>query len=471
MDGFIGRERELATLQRWLTKVEDGGRIGRPGRGILIRGRRRVGKSRLAEEFIRRADIPHLFFTASGQSKVQDLRSFATEAAHSTLPGAALFANENPGSWDEALELLAAAIPQDAPSVVVLDELPYLIANDPGVEGTLQKVFDRQFSRRPVLLLLIGSDLSIMEAINTYSRPFYQRATEMVVRPLGLADVADMVGLPAAESIDANLISGGLPLICEEWPSGASIWDYLESAVSDPTSALVVSGERALSAEFPPDAQARIVLSAMGSGPRSHASIGRAAGGVPRASLNRALQVLLEKRIIAAELPISTRPSRETRYQIADPHLRFWLFFIGPRLAEIERGRGDLVLERIRQSWTTWRGAAVEPLIRESVRRLDGLPEETRAIGGYWTRTNDVEIDLIGADREPVAKQITMVGSIKWLENRPFDVHDLSELIIHRSRLPGADTSTPLYAISRSGASVSEVTLIGPEELLDAWRR
>lgn len=77
----------------------------------------------------------------------------------------------------------------------------------------------------------------------------------------------------------------------------------------------------------------------------------------------------------------------------------------------------------------------------------------------------------MGADREPIAKKITMVGSIKWLENRPFDSHDLGEPIVHRSKLPGADTSTPLYAVSRSGSSVGEVTVIGPTDLLEAWRQ
>jgi hypothetical protein len=96
--------------------------------------------------------------------------------------------------------------------------------------------------------------------------------------------------------------------------------------------------------------------------------------------------------------------------------------------------------------------------------------EETGAIGGYWTRTNDPEIDLVGADREPIARRITMLGSIKWLESRPFDQHDLSELIVHRSKMPGADTSTPLYVVSRSGCSAQGVTHITPEELLDVWR-
>jgi hypothetical protein len=48
-----------------------------PGRAILIRGRRRVGKSRLVEEFIDRAEVPSVFFTASGQPTVEaDLALF-----------------------------------------------------------------------------------------------------------------------------------------------------------------------------------------------------------------------------------------------------------------------------------------------------------------------------------------------------------------------------------------------------------
>ncbi|MFD8528239.1 ATP-binding protein [Streptosporangium canum] len=470
MDGFIGRDHELGRLRRLLDKVEAGGRVGRPGRAILVRGRRRVGKSRLAEEFIRRSSVPHLFYSAARGPEGQQLQRFLSAGAASDLPGAQLMGGQSPDSWDAALRLLVAALPRDSPSIVVLDELPYLIASSPDLESVLQVLFDREFSHRPVLLILIGSDLSMMEAINRYDRPFYMRATEMVVRPLTPADVARKLELTAADAFDAHLVSGGLPMICEEWRPGLSVQEYLQEALTDSTSSLVISGERALAAELPPDAQARTVLSAIGSGQRTHASIDRATPGIPRASLNRALQFLVEKRLVVSELPLATRPSRETRYHIADTHLRFWLTFVGPWLPEIERDRGDLVLARFHRSWTSWRGAAVEPVVRESLRRMDGLPEGTCAIGGYWTRTNDPEIDIVGADREPVAKKITMVGSIKWLENRPFDRHDLSELIVHRAKLPGADTSTPLFAVSRSGVTAEGVEAITPERLLDAWR-
>ena len=77
---------------------------------------------------------------------------------------------------------------------------------------TLQKLFDRTLSKLPVLLVLIGSDLSMMESLNTYGRPFYQRGTEMVVPPLNPAEVAAMRDTGPADAFDAYLVSGGLPL-------------------------------------------------------------------------------------------------------------------------------------------------------------------------------------------------------------------------------------------------------------------
>lgn len=472
LSGFVGRQRELAALDRLLARVRAGNGAGRPGRAVLVRGRRRIGKSRLVEEFIERAGVPSVYFTASAQPTLQaDLALFSEAVVTSDLPAGGMFRDQEPRSWDAALGLLSTVLPDDRPSIVVLDELPYLLANDPGLEGTLQKKFDRELSRHPMLLVGIGSDLAMMEALNDYGRPFHQRATELVVPPLSPADVAEMTQLSASEALDAYLVSGGLPLVVDEWPPGLSVMDHLAQVVPDPTSALLVSGERALAAEFPATAHARAVLGGIGAGERTFSSIGRATGGLPQGSLQRALQVLTAKRIVDAALPLSTLSSRETRYSIADPHLRFWLSFLGPHISEIERGRGDLVLGRIRAGWSSWRGRAVEPVVREALRRMPGsrLPEGTRVVGGYWTRTNDPEIDLVGADREPVARAITFVGSIKWQEQRPFDAHDLARLGAHRARMPGADTDTPLVGVSRSGSAIGGVTVIGPDELLAAF--
>jgi AAA+ ATPase superfamily predicted ATPase len=442
-----------------------------PGQCILMRGRRRIGKSSLVEEFLHRAEVPSLFFTAAGGTAESELAELLESAATSTLPERDLLVEAAPASWNAALRLLAQVLPDDRPSVVVFDEVPYLMDRVDAFEGTLQRAWDRHLSKKPVLLLLVGSDLSMMEALDSYDRPFHQRGSEMVVGPLTPVDISEMLHLDAATAFDATLITGGLPLICAEWPVGASVWTFLKRALDDPISALLVSAERSLAAEFPPQAMGREVLRAIGSGERTFSNIARAAGGVAHSTLSRATDVLIDKRVVAADLPISLRPSKERRYRVADSYLRFWLAFLDPHMAEIERGRGDLSLARIKRQWTSWRGRAVEPLVRESLARI--LPDAdlptAPVIGGYWTRSNDVEIDIVGADREPVAKRLLFLGSIKWLENSPFDAHDLAALHKHRAAL--TDDPLPLVAVTRSGSTTAGLqATYGPADLLQAWR-
>jgi AAA+ ATPase superfamily predicted ATPase len=479
MGRFIGRDAHLSALDRELELVRAGGKE-HPGRALLVRGRRRVGKSRLIEEFVERSGVPHVYFTASTQKPAEELRLFAAEVTESDLPGSSTFSDVTLGSWEAALRLLAGAVPEDSPSILVIDELPYLIAGDPGFEGMLQKVFDRVIARRPVLLVGVGSDLAMMEALNEYGRPFHQRARELVVPPLTPLEVGSMLDLPPAEAIDAYLVTGGLPLICGEWPPGTPLWQFLQEALAFPTSALLVSAERALAAEFPPDTQARLVLSTVGSGERTFTNIARRAG-LQQASLSRTLTLLRQKRVVASDTPLSTRPSKETRYRVSDPYMRFWLTFLGPHMPEVERGRGDRVLQRVQVAWTSWRGRAVEPVVREGLERLPAellLGRDTAGprgtagvVGGYWTRSNDPEIDLVLADRAPVAKRIDAVGSIKWLESAPFDGSDLAQLATPRSQLPGAGADTSLLAVSRSGSTVRGVRILGPADVLEGWRQ
>jgi hypothetical protein len=469
VSAFVGRERELRLLTAELRRAVPGAE--RPGRCLLVRGRRRVGKSRLVEQFVESASAPSLFFTAAGSNPVEEVRRFRADAAESTLPGRELLTAANPHNWDAAFRVLAAALPDDRRSVVVVDEVPYLMDPDREFEGVLQRAWDRQLSRKPVLLILIGSDLSMMEALDDYRRPFHQRGREMIVGPLHPGDLAAMLDLPPAVAIDAALVTGGLPLVCTEWEPGAGLWDFLGAALTNPTSALLVSAERSLAAEFPAQIQARTVLSAIGSGERTFTNIARSSGGLSATSLQRSLSLLADKRLVVGELPLSTSPSKERRYRIVDPYLRFWLHFVAPHMSEIERGRGDLTLDRIRRGWTSWRGRAVEPLVREALARIlpAGAMPAAGAIGGFWTRTNDVEIDIVGADRAPVARELLFAGSIKWLDRATFDAHDLARLQRQRALL--SDDPLPLVAVSRAGVSTPGLdAAYGPADLLTAWR-
>jgi len=473
MAGFVGRGRYLQALNDQLEQVRRTGE----GRFVSMRGRRRVGKSRLVEEFLRRqgAPVPHVFFTASRQPSGRELSLFAEEVAGSDLSAAEVVRGGIAfDSWDAALTLIASTADRSSPAVVVMDEFPYLVEADSAIEGTVQKVWDRRLSRVPVLLILVGSDVSMMTALTEYGRPLYGRPTgEMVVEPFDPAETADMLGLPAADAFDAQLVTGGFPLTAQSWGRGNDLWGFLSEALSDPTSPLIVSGERVLNAEFPVEVQARDVLRAIGAGETTFTAISRLAGisGTP---LARSLELLVErKRVVTAGRPLSAKPSRETRYHVADPYLRFWLRFVGPGIEEVERGRGELVVEEVRRFWTDYRGKAMESLVRDAIERL--LPDErfgaARYVGGYWTRTNDVEVDLVGAEPKAKPKRIEFVGSIKWRERAPFDGRDLARLVSQSQKIPGVDAATLTVGVSRSGFEAEDLDVkLGPEELLGAWR-
>jgi len=470
---FVGRGLQLAQLRERLDWVRAGGR-DQAGKALLLRGRRRVGKSRLVEVFAEGEGVPFLYFTAvKGADPAASVAELLRQAVEeSTLSGRQQLEGVSAGDWATALRLIAQVIPDDEPTIVVIDEVPWL-ADDPAFEGSLQAVWDQYLSRKPVLLVLVGSDLAMMEALSSHGQPFYQRGDEMVLEPLNVAEVADMCGLPDDLAFDAYLITGGLPLVCQDWPSGATPADFLAGAYANPTSPLIVSGERILAAELPGALRPRDVLEAIGDGERTFTNIANAAG-VNHATLNNALEVLVTKRLVGVEEPLSAKPGKkDRRFHVADPYLRFWLAHIPRALPNVERGRPDLAMRHWEQSWIGWRGRAIEPAIRASLARL--LPDDqfpaAVVLGGWWRRTNTPELDLVAADRRP-AREIALVGSIKWRDSAPFDNSDFGHLAADATEVPGADASTALVGVSRNGFKGADGLSArwGPNELVAAWR-
>ncbi|GAA1909124.1 hypothetical protein [Streptantibioticus ferralitis] len=88
--------------------------------------------------------------------------------------------------------------------------------------------------------------------------------------------------------------------------------------------------ESSLLAEFSSPDQARRVLEAVGSGDRTHANIAATAGGrqgsLPSGSLSPLLRRMVEeKRVLAADEPLSIRPGKPALYRVADSNLRLYL--------------------------------------------------------------------------------------------------------------------------------------------------
>ena len=476
-DGFIGRSLQLAQLDQRLGLVRESGR----GIAVTLRGRRQVGKSRLVQELCDRAELPYVYLTAAkGASSTESIRRFHDDIKESSLRRASgddpVMPAEN---WVGLLRAVDDLV-DDEPVIIVIDEVPWLTEQDDTFDGALQLVWDRYLSRKPVLLCLLGSDLHMMERFTSYDRPFYGRSDNMHLLPLSPVETAEATGLGGADAVEAHLLSAGLPGAVRNWPGGTPPLEYLRSKSDDPALPLFSIPEASLLAEFPSPDTKRRVLEAIGSGERTQENIAAGSGGLATGTLTPILQLLVNgKRVVGRADPLSTRPGKPALFHIEDPNLR-WYLAMGRDAQELaRRGHGGQAFQIIERRWASWLGRAVEPLVREAllVSALAGrLPwEGVEAVGGWWNRAFNPEIDLVGADRAPVAGSVFFTGSVKWLRGA-FDRRDMADLERSAPAMPGFDPeATGMVVVSRSGVD-SRVDrdrfdlAWGPEDLLEAWR-
>jgi AAA+ ATPase superfamily predicted ATPase len=477
---FVGRGRALETLARLVAEVRSGGQ----GRLLTVRGRRQVGKSRLLTHFTERSGLPYLYFSAVKNAPVgQQLAALAADARTASRPLADLDAllGSPAGSWADVLARIALAT-RAGPSVVVFDEFPWAVETDPSLEGVLQNAWDRQLEATPVLLVLVGSDVTMMERLTQHDRPLFGRSRSMVVNPFDPGECASALGgrRGAMDVFDAHLVTGGYPRLVARAGQARRVLDFAEDQLADETSELLVMAQLSLDAEFPPDAQPRRILSAIGWAERGVSAFSQLVGALGEAdtgtqtAVTRALKVLVEtKRVVSVDNPVGAGPaSRLRRYRIADPYLRFWFRFVEPQLANIARGRADLAIAALRRGWPSWRGKAIEPAVHEGLFRLaPELPAlaEVSHVGGWWNRTNNPEIDIVAA-RGGHGRDVVAVGTVKWREGAPLTRADAAALHAAATSLPTA-ASPALLGVCPAGAAPDAGfdTVLTTAQLLRAW--
>ena len=131
-------------------------------------------------------------------------------------------------------------------------------------------------------------------------------------------------------------------------------------------------------------------------------------------------------------------------WSVSDPFFRFWFRYVYPNRSRLQRGRVEEVCEAILTDIDNHMGSIFEQVCRDWAGRYSADPQLAGAedIGAHWTRTHDVEVDLVARSR----KGILAVGSCKW--SRRADTHDLDRLIELRGRIRGGG-SAALYIFAR----------------------
>lgn len=468
-------------VNRWLMERLDEVRANGTGQILAVRGRRQVGKSTAVERFVEQSGVPYVYVTGLYRMPERaqlDAAAAAFSASRRPPPG---WVAGSVDSWREWLTQLALSA-ADGPVVAVLDEFPWLAGGDLAeLEGVLQAVWDRVLEKLPVVLVLVGSDLAMMERIARHDRPLFGRVRELVVPAFDPAEVGTaLAGLSPFETFDAYLVTGGYPrLVANLRASGQSMSKWVQASVADDLSPLVATGRLMIEAEFPDSAAVYRVLSAVGSAEPAQLGLGEIAAEIADLSASpkavqtqalRTLELLVEhKRVIERDLPAWATSTRLRRYRLSDPYLRFWFRYVARHVDAIARGRGDVAFATFRRDWPSWRGRAIEPVVRQALERLaihDGRLADIESIRPWWTRDGQVEVDVAGTGRD----RTLMLGTVKWGEDRSVNAREIEELAAMRARVPRSAMAA-LAAISPTGAAPASADIsFSAADLLGAWR-
>ncbi len=402
---FVNRENELDQLEKWWS---------RRGAAIaIVWGRRRVGKTALIEQFA--ADRRAIFHTGGGRPAADELAALSRAAAP-VLAGGVRDLNARPFvDWDDALETLAQAADKQR-LLLVLDELPALVETSPELPSLLRAAWDRLRSKSKLKLLLCGSAVRVMEAMQEERAPLYGRLDlALLLHPFRPHEAARMLtSLSPAQCALVWGIVGGMPLYLRWWDQGASVKANLARLACTPGGQLLTEGQLVLATEGEGGELARQTLYAIASGRTKFNEIEQ----VVRADPGRTLERLVELRLVERLVPVTEDPRRTRRrtYRIADNFLAFWLGLLDRYRPEIERGLGESILPVLVESIDHHMGGPWENAYRDHLRRLGAegtLAPGVVAVGPFWTAAADpAEIDavvLAGRSREAV-----LVGEAKW---------------------------------------------------------
>jgi AAA+ ATPase superfamily predicted ATPase len=456
MTPLIGRDDE----RRRLVEAAD-----RPPQLVVIRGRRRVGKSFLIHHSLE--GRRQVSLQADEQEETGHLGLLADEIAR-LLPGSPPLRFS---SWDEALRLLTAEAERE-PLVLVLDEFQWLLQAQPALDSILQRHWDRwQRSATPITLVLSGSALSLMEGLLDHGRPLFGRADyRPLLEPLDYRTAAELASprLSPAERLRRYAVLGGTPQY-QVWAGGGRTLPLIGARVLRRGESLYEEPLHLLREEqrIRDPGTYFAVLRAIAAGATRFNEIKQ------RAHIGANLDVMLarleELGYVERRTPVGQGGGRPS-YRIRDPFFRFWFRYVFPARSRLERGRVDEVLAEIEDDLDTFLGPAFEDCCREWVARYAPAEMIPRfdALGAWWSRTGDVEIDIVATRKE----RPLLLGSCKWSTRAP--VTALEELRRAQARLGPAAAGARLALFARGfthqlrrRAGEEGVRLIGAADLFD----
>ena len=337
---FIGREEELKLLDAlW----------GRDS-GVLVtcRGRRRIGKSTLIEEFAVRSAArlisieglaPHKRMTDAAQR-----RRFCEKVAEY-----AMRPTEESETWSLAFAQLDGLLSGGERTVVLLDEISWMGGWNPDFPGYLKEAWDKRLRKHPNLVFVLCGSVSawIVENILNSTGFVGRNSLDMELKELSLRDSVQMWGLSASrmstrEKLDMLSVTGGVPKYLEEVRPSLSVDENVRRMCFMPNGILFREFDETFNQVFGRKAKVRgKVLRELVERPKTVADIAAKGRASVCGAYSRTLEDLCRAGYVMRDdglNPLSGRTIKRARFRVSDNYVRFYLHYIEPRRDAVARG-------------------------------------------------------------------------------------------------------------------------------------
>ena len=409
MNYFIGRQNEIRFLDQFWASAK--------AEFVVIYGRRRVGKTTLLFEWMKR-EYRGFYWVATTDNSNNLLRSFSQTIYEFGYPDMPIPPQFSYQSWDEAFRELANFTKEER-LLVILDEFTYLSAADASIASVLQHAWDQDLKNCNLMLVITGSHLGMMrrDVISARASLYGRMTGEMFLQPLSFGMTREYFpNYGPEERVQVYSMLGGVPGYWELIDTDKA---PLESAVQLFTGKSQFGSEvSTLIHDYLSDPHNYIaILRAISFGYRDRKGI-HSYSGIPMTSLAQYLQNLQAGGYIDTQTPITQKGKvQNKRYFIIDPPLRFYFRFSRPSGVRVGMAIGDRTKREIERKWDEFIGThTFEELCREWLwlagSETQELPVMIDDIGSTWNQA--YQIDVVGINRH---EKILVLGEAKWTKD------------------------------------------------------
>ena len=367
MHQFLGRERELNLLLDFIQK--------KSASFVVIKGRRRIGKSRLVQELSKH--FSH-FYTFTGlppdhsMTAREQLDEFSLQIARQFKTAHARY-----DDWGDAFWAVGERV-QSGKTLLFFDEISWMGSEDPTFLGKIKNFWDLQLQKNPHLLFVIcGSASAWIEKNILSSTGFVGRISQVLtLEELPLHDCNKFwpKRVSSYEKLKILAVTGGVPKYIEEVYPNKSAEENIRRLCFMPGGFLVEEFDRIFSGIFlRSSAFYKRILEALGTGPKTQEEIASYLDDTRYGRLPEYLWELELAGFIAKDHTWNFRAgqdSRTRRYRLADNYIRFYLRYIEKNRSKIDRNAFSFKSLTALPEWNTIMGLQCENLVLHNRQKL-----------------------------------------------------------------------------------------------------